>query len=439
MGLIIDNFAGGGGASTGIEMALGRSPDIAINHSAEALAMHARNHPGTVHLVSDVWEVDPVELCKGRPVDLAWFSPDCTHHSRAKGGKPIERKGAAKSRALAWVVIRYARTVKPKVIMLENVPEFLEWGPLDAKGKRIKRKAGLTFRIWLGKLRAQGYQVEMRKMRASDYGAPTSRARLFIIARCDGEPIVWPSPTHGPGTWKPWRTAAECIDWSLPCPSIFGRRKPLVPATLRRIARGIEKFVMARTARPFLVQRSYGERKGQAPRCMSIDEPLGTAVAGGIKHALVVAFVARHFGGKGTPGAPMQVPLHTITCVDHHALVTATLGDESDQVRAFLTRYNGKGEGQPAQLSLQTVTTRDRFGVVVVHGQEHRISDIGMRMLTPRELFLAQGFPEGYDIRARTKTEQVKLVGNSVSPPIAAALVRANLGHLVRRERGAAA
>jgi site-specific DNA-cytosine methylase len=269
--LIVDSFAGGGGASTGIEMALGRSPDIAINHDATALAMHEVNHPATTHLVSDVWEVDPVEVTAGRPVGLAWFSPDCKHFSKAKGGKPVEKK----IRGLAWVVVHWANVVAPRVIILENVEEFATWGPLGADNKPCPLQKGLTFKRWLSELERLGYVVEWRELRACDYGAPTLRKRLFLIARCDGEPIVWPVPTHKrvkayrdgradveklgsalvPDV-KPARVAAEIIDWSLPCPSIFDTAKqikekyglravrPLQKATMARLAKGVRRYVV---------------------------------------------------------------------------------------------------------------------------------------------------------------------------------------------------
>lgn len=446
-GLIIDSFAGGGGASTGIEWALGRSPDIAINHSPEAIAMHRLNHPATKHYCEDVWQVDPVEATGGQPVGLAWFSPDCTHFSKAKGGKPRSKK----IRALAWVVYRWAKAVRPRVICLENVEEFADWGPLLENGQPCPIRKGLTFRRWWRQLENLGYELDARELRACDYGAPTSRKRLFIIARCDGQPIRWPEPTHGPGL-PPYRTAAECIDWSLPCPSIFGRSKALSDATLRRIARGVMRYVVnARqpflvmsldhqssgpggglsgacdplttiTAKarhclvaPTLVQTGYGERDGQAPRSLDIQKPLGTVVAGGQKHAVVAAFLAKHYGGHETPGAPLDRPMSTITTQDHHALV-----------RAFLVAYYGnERDGRPLSEPMGTVVSRDRFGFVTVHGQQHYIADIGMRMLQPHELFKAQGFPDDVKLLG-TKTSQVRLCGNSVSPPVAAAIVRAN-------------
>jgi len=253
--MIVDNFAGGGGASTGIEMALGRSPDLAINHDPEAVAMHQANHPHTVHLCGDVWDVNPKDACAGRKVGLAWFSPDCKHFSKAKGGKPVSKK----IRGLAWVATRWAEEVEPRVIVLENVEEFQTWGPLGDNGLPCPKRKGDTFREWLLKLQTLGYMVEWRELRACDFGAPTSRKRLFLIARRDGKPIVWPAPTHTapilipPGsTLQPWKTAAECIDWSIPCPSIFTRKRPLADNTLRRVAAGIKQYVI-NNPRPFIV------------------------------------------------------------------------------------------------------------------------------------------------------------------------------------------
>lgn len=449
--LIIDSFAGGGGASTGIEWALGRSPDIAINHSPEAIAMHALNHPATKHYCEDVWRVDPVEATAGRPVGLAWFSPDCTHFSKAKGGKPRSKK----IRGLAWVVYRWARAVRPRVICLENVEEFADWGPLLDDGRPCQLRRGLTFRRWWRQLQNLGYEIDARELRACDYGAPTSRKRLFVIARCDGLPIVWPDATHGPGL-QPYRTAAECIDFGLDCPSIFGRKKALADATLRRIAHGVMRYVVnarqpylvlsidhqssgadgglrsaadplttitskARHAliAPTLIQTGYGERDGQAPRVPGLDKPLGTVVGTG-KHAVVAAFLAKHYGG--VVGQQLQQTLGTITARDHHSLVMA-----------FLLKYYGTDQDPRLTDPLHTITSRDRFGLVTVQGEPHYIADIGMRMLQPAELFKAQGFPD--DVRLLgTKTSQVALCGNSVSPPVAAAIVRANCVAQVQRE-----
>ncbi len=486
--LIVDNFAGGGGASTGIGQAFGRSVDVAINHDAQALAMHAINHPGTTHLCESVFKVDPEEITGNQPVGLAWFSPDCTHHSKAKGAAPR----SPRVRGLAWVVVRWARRVKPRVIMLENVEEFEDWGPLLEDGRPCPDRRGTTFRLWANQLRAAGYRVEWRQLRACDFGAPTTRKRLFVIARRDGLPIAWPTPTHGPGRPLPYRTAAECIDWSLPCPSIFERARPLAENTLRRIARGVMRYVV-NAAEPFivpvthtgdarahpigepmrtittanggefalvsptLVQTGYGEREGQAPRSLDVGAPLGTVVAGGQKHALVSAFLAKHYGGNETPGTPMSAAMDTITTQDHHALVASHItklrgtstaqaageplhtisagGTHFAEVRALLLKFYGTEQDPRLTEPLHTITTRDRFGLVTVHGQTYRIEDIGMRMLQPRELYRAQGFPDDYVIefehagRPLSKAAQVRMCGNSVSPPVASALVRANFAH----------
>jgi DNA (cytosine-5)-methyltransferase 1 len=404
-GLIVDNFAGGGGASTGIERALGRSVDFAINHSAQAIAMHTANHPATQHRIEDVWRVDPVELCAGRSVDLAWFSPDCTHFSRAKGAAPRSKR----VRGLAWVVTRWAKAVRPRVICLENVEEFQTWGPLDKEGQPIAKQAGKTFRAFLSKLRSYGYRVEYRSLCAADYGAPTTRRRLFLIARCDGEAIRWPEPTHGKGR-LPWRTAAEIIDWSIPCPSIFDRKKPLAEATQRRIAEGLRRYVLD-----------------------------GRVTVRG--H--VAALITKHYGG--VVGHSVQLPLGTITTKDHHALTTATLAKAPGKhdVRGWLIKYYG-GSGRPETQQqsllepLHTITTKARFGLVVVHGELFEIVDVGTRMLAPHELFAAQGFPADYRLdcdmggRPLTQTQQIELCGNSVSPPVAEAIVRANCGEAAR-------
>ena len=487
--LVVDLFAGGGGASTGIEQAIGRHVDIAINHAADAVALHQANHPQTLHFVSDVFEVDPLVVADGRPVGLLWASPDCKHFSKAKGGKPVNKN----IRSLAWVVVKWAKLVRPRVICLENVEEFQTWGPLLKDGRPCPDRKGRTFAKWKQALEALGYQVEHRELRACDYGAPTIRKRLFLVARCDGMPIVWPAQTHaekppkGSGL-KPWRTAAECIDWSLPCPSIFERERPLADATLRRIAHGVMRYVVnaaepyvvrightghgdsgkVRNVRepvstitskaehllcsPTLVQTGYGEREGQAPRAPGLHKPLGTIVAGAAKHALVGAFLAKHY--TGVVGSQLQDPIGTVTSVDHHSLVASNLiklrgtsnsaatdaplatisaqGTHHAEVRAFLTAYYGSDQDTPLDDPLHTVTTKPRFGLVTVAGQQYEIADIGMRMLQPRELYRAQGFPDSYiidrgaDGRQLPKDAQVRMCGNSVCPPLARALVAAN-------------
>lgn len=484
-GLVVDLFAGGGGASTGIEAALGRPVDIAINHSQVALAVHERNHPRTRHLTADLFEVEPRVATGGRKVDLLWASPDCTHHSRAKGGKPRSQK----IRSLAHVVVEWARAVRPRMIFVENVPEFLDWGPLDDDGRPIKARKGESFGYWQGALELLGYRVEHRVLDASLYGAPTRRRRLFLVARCDGEAITWPEPTHGPGR-APLRTAAECIDWSLPCPSIFERKRPLAEKTLWRIAQGIRRYVLE-SHRPFvlkvnhgrweprhediesplstitatrrghavvaptLVQTGYGERPGQAPRALDLQEPLGTVVACGQKHALAYALL-KHYGG--VVGQPLEDPASTITATDHHGLAAVTLakfrgtdpsqrgscpvdaplptisagGVHVAEVRAFLTAYYGNDAtgGQSAREPLRTITAKHRLGLVTVAGVDFQIADIGMRMLQPHELIRAQfgEFSEGYDLSpATTKAAQVRLIGNSVCPHVVRALVSSNV------------
>lgn len=434
-GLAVDLFAGGGGASTGIEAALGRPVDVAINHSATALAVHERNHPRTRHFVTSVWDVKPKLATGGKRVGLLWASPDCTHHSRAKGGKPKSRK----LRSLAWVVHDWARDTMPDLIVVENVPEFIDWGPLGDDDKPIKARAGETFRQWVCALELLGYDVAHRVLDASHVGAPTKRRRLFVVARCDGQPIRWPEQTHGPGL-LPYRTAAECIDWTLPTRSIFGRKKPLASATLRRIAAGLDRFVLSDPdpfvvgdVAPILIQTGQGERKGQRPRYLDLHQPLNTVVAQGQKHAVVCAFLAQHF--TGMTGKRLDAgPLPTITAIDHNAVVAAELDGASgraDQVRAFLTAYYGSKHeaGQDLREPMRTVVARDRFGLVTVGGRDRVITDIGMRMLAPHELLKAQfgRFAESYDLSpAKTTKAKVQLVGNSVCPELAEALVRAN-------------
>ena len=591
--LFIDNFAGGGGASTGIEMAIGRSVDIAINHDPDAIAMHKANHPASKHYCEDVWQVDPVEACAGNPVALAWFSPDCKHFSRAKGGKPVDKN----IRGLAWVAIKWAYTVRPKVLMLENVPEIQTWGPLGKDGKPIKERAAETFMGFILALtggipawhpayqemcdalsieptsemaqklqRGLGYKVQHRTLKSCDYGAPTTRTRFYLIARCDGRPIVWAEPTHAPkdseavkqGLKLPYHTAAECIDWSIPAQSIFERKKPLAENTMRRIARGIQKFVIDNpepfivtvnhsgegfrgqstdeplgtiTAKngygvvtptimcnntnnvgasvetplptvttgnrnylvaPSIIPIGYGEREGQAPRVNKVDEPLGTVVTSGKhylvaptliqyhsetakdevrgqelteplmtqdtsnRYALSVAHIMKNYGGGyNGAGSAADAPLDTVTAKDHNSLVTAHImtmrnnmdgqpideplttiscsGAHHAEVQAFLVKYFSTGAAKSVNEPLDTVTTKDRFALVTIHGEEYIITDIKMRMLQPRELFNAQGFPSDYiidhdaDGHPYVKSKQVARCGNAVTPQVPAALVRANL------------
>lgn len=496
--LVVDLFAGGGGASTGIEQAIGRAVDIAINHDAEAVSLHEANHPQTKHFVSDVFAAAPRAVTGGRPVGLLWASPDCTFHSKARGGKPHrDRNQARRRRALAWVVVRWAKEARPRVIALENVEEFQQWGPLLDDGQPCPDRRGQSFARWKKQLENLGYVVEHRELRGCDFGAPTIRKRLFLIARCDGQPIVWPAQTHGaPDSLpvrqkklKPWRTAAECIDWSLPCPSIFERDRSLADATLRRIAKGVMRYVV-NAPEPFIV--GVGGRMGQSParpvtkpfqtvtakadsvlvdvtvapfltehanasgqRNFGADEPLRTQVAQvkGGHFALVSAFLAKHYGG--VVGTELPRPLGTITTQDHHSLVASSIvklrgtskdgqpatdplhtisagGQHHAEVRAFLVKYYGADQDPRLEEPMHTVTTIDRFGLVTVHGEPYAIVDIGMRMLQPRELYTAQGFPANYiidrgaDGRELSKKAQVRLCGNSVCPPLARAIVAAN-------------
>lgn len=549
--LIVDNFAGGGGASTGIEEATGFSVDIAINHDPKAIAMHKANHPNTKHYCEDVWQIDPVQACNGHPVGLAWFSPDCKHFSKAKGGKPKDKN----IRGLAWVACRWAGLVRPRVIMLENVEEFKTWGPLNRRHHPIKDKQGKTFEKFVQQLNDLGYEVEFKELVAADYGAPTMRKRFFMIARYDGRPIVWPEPTHGPvdseevkaGLLKPYVGAYTQIDFSRPCPSIFdtseeikkkyGIRavRPLAQKTMDRIARGLKKFVLD-NPEPFIVPIGYGERKGQAPRVHDVKQPLPTIVGSGKhylcepymkqigqtgfpkdrskdvreplttivrknehclisptliqyhsetaqgevrgqtmkdpimtvdgsnRYGLVTSFLHKYYdGGYKGAGESMENPLPTVTAWDHNSVVTAnliqmnnhcdgkdirqplptiTVGDgHFGEVRAFLIKYYGQGTGQDIEEPLDTVTSRDRFGLVTIEGVDYQIVDIGLRMLEPKELYGCQGFLDDYiidhDYTGKTypRTEQVKRCGNSVSPMIPNALVRANLRELCVGER----
>lgn len=629
-GLVIDNFAGGGGASTGIEEALQRPVDVAINHDPEAILMHEANHHETRHYCQSIWSVDPLDAVRDALerhhgdeaaaldylISLLWFSPDCKHHSKAKGGKPREKN----IRDLAWVVVHWIERLQdaykrmgrdPKrvirCIMLENVEEFRQWGPLDEHGMPIKERQGEEFNLFVARIKRRGAKVEFRELRACDYGAPTSRKRLYMIVRFDGLPIVWPEPTHGkPGTpevesgrRKPYRTAAECIDWSIPCPSIFERDRPLKDTTLRRIAHGTMRYVvnaaqpfivpvtnsgwnpdrswaseeplrtvttakggefaavdagiiplthhgsaergqptnepfptvtganrgelarleativphvmtMRNAAKPFtaanepmhtvtangahknlvsatLVQTGYGERAGQSPRALDIGKPLGTVVAGGAKHAAVATFLSQFRGSNrtgsgGEPGEPAKAitaggthqavvcahieqanggprngklagraatqPFSTVTATgSQQRIVQTTLIEEGDlppdmmakatRVAAFLIKYYGAAQhGQAVDEPLHSVTALPRFAVVTVtiDATTYVIVDIGMRMLTARELARAQGFPDSYVLdpigpngRPLSKSAQIRMIGNSVCPDVAEALVRANL------------
>lgn len=441
--LVIDNFAGIGGASIGIEQALGRPIDIAINHNPVAVAAHLFNHPKTRHFCEDIFKVDPVKATQGSPIGLAWFSPDCTHHSKAKGGKPRKKK----IRGLAWVAIRWAATVRPRVIILENVEEFLDWGPLK-KGQPDKKRKGWTFNEWVWQLEHLGYEVEWRELVAADYGAPTTRKRFYLIARCDGEKIVWPEPTHGPDKARPWRSAAECIDWSIPARSIFERKKPLAEKTLQRIARGIQKFVIE-AKEPFIVgidNKSSGDRD-----VWSADRPLTTIVTEN-RHALCVPFLEKYHGLKsvkeGPRGNSIDQPLKTLDTSNRYALVAAFLskfygtntgsdirspiptitgqGQHLGEVKAFLIKYYKSAIGQSLKEPMHTATAKPRLGLVTIYGELYQIVDICLRMLRPRELARGMGFPETFHLMG-TNEQQVAGVGNSVCPAMAESLVKANV------------
>lgn len=559
--LVIDLFAGGGGASTGIEQAIGRHVDVAINHDADAIGMHEINHPQTRHYREDIRRVDPLAVTRGEAVGLLHASPDCTHHSQALGGQPRSQE----IRSLAWMVHRWAGKTRPDVITLENVEQMLQWSPLVAKrdpatgrvitldkiqganGKPTYRVAapgevvprgnqflvpdptrkGHNWDHFVEGLRAMGYKVEWRVICNAKVGCRSTRTRLYMIARCDGLPIVWPELTHAKnptGKLKPYKQAAECIDWSIPGTSIFGRKKELAEATMRRIAYGMKRFVLE-SKDPFivdgaartLVQTGYGEAEGQAPRAMDIQSAIGTMVAGGIKHAVASAYLVQAGHGEGsgdskrrsygvndvtgpvgtvtasgggqslatafmvqangghntvhardlrdgvstitTSGSQQQLAVAHLTTLrkhsigrdardpvpvvsaggEHHALVQYELGkeDEAGALRcaAFLMRYHASG-GQWADPRdpVTTITTHDRLALVTVwlKGEPWVIVDITLRMLTPRELYNAQDFPPDYVIdrtssgKKLTKTAQVRMAGNSVSPLPMRLIVAAN-------------
>jgi Site-specific DNA methylase len=466
--IVIDLFAGGGGASEALKQALGIDPALAYNHDEWAIGMHAANHPLTIHHREDIWHADPRRDVAGRPVGWFHASPDCTHFSQAKGGQPRSRK----TRALSWVVLKWVGQLAkvglaPRIISLENVWQILTWGPLVAKrdratgrvlkmdgtvaapGERVpvenqqlvpdKRHAGRTWRQFVAALRAYGYQVEWRKLRACDYGAGTSRERLFLIARRDGEPIRWPEPTHGPGRAQPYVPAAASIDFSDLGRSIFDRPKPLADATLRRIARGVVRHVL-QAQEPFFLTEFANASAG---RIWSASEPLRTQCAGvkGGHFALVSAFLEQACGGyyEGA-GQDLRQPTPTICAKGSiQRLVSVELSPDqragADRVAAFLVNYYGNGTALDLREPLDTVTTRDRMALVtvMVRGTPYVITDIRLRMLKPAELFRAQGFPPDYiidrtaDGRPISGTHAVRMVGNSVSPPPLRALAEANL------------
>ena len=370
--LIVDNFAGGGGASTGIEMATGMSVDIAINHDPEAIKMHKANHPSTRHYCESVWDVDPIKACKGHPVGLAWFSPDCKHFSKAKGGKPKDKN----IRGLAWVTCRWAALVRPRVIMLENVEEFKTWGPLNRSHRPIKKKQGETFKKFVRQLEELGYEVQTKELVAADYGAPTKRKRFFMVARCDGQPITWPEHTHAPadseevkkGLCKPYVGACTEIDFSLPCPSIFdtseeikekyGIRavRPLATKTMERIARGLKKFVLD-NAEPFIVQCNHSGANWDY--CRNMNEPLPTITA---KHGfgIVEPIISPYMGTNTTnhPGGDCRDPIHTITTGNQQCVVAPTL------IQYHSETADNDVRGQKLDQPLNTVDGSNRYGLV---------------------------------------------------------------------------
>ena len=374
--LIVDNFAGGGGASTGIELATGISVDIAINHDPEAIKMHKMNHPSAKHYCESVWDVDPVKACKGNPVALAWFSPDCKHFSKAKGGKPEDKN----IRGLAWVALRWAAKVRPRVIMLENVEEFRTWGPLNRRHRPIKSKQGETFKKFVKQLENLGYVVEFNELIAADYGAPTTRKRFFMIARCDNKPIIWPKPTHAPakseevkaGLLKPYVGAYTQLDFSLPCPSIFdtseeikekyGIRavRPLAPKTMERIARGLKKFVID-NAEPFVVQVNHSGAKSDY--CKSMNEPLNT-ITGKHGFGLVEPYLVQigQTGFSSDRSKDVREPLTTIVSKNEHCLIETKVAPIID--KAYVGNY-----GSSVENPLNTITTVDHNRLVEVNLQ----------------------------------------------------------------------
>lgn len=438
-GLIIDLFAGGGGASVGIEMALGREVDIAINHDPQAIRMHKTNHPNTLHLTEDVFKVDLKKIVGDRHVALMWASPDCTSHSKAKGGQP-RSKGL---RILPWAVFKHARLIKPDVIVMENVEEIQQWGPLDENGHPIKAKMGESYNQFMDAMKSLGYVVESRELIAANYGAPTTRKRWYAIFRRDGEPVVWPTPTHFENGTPKWLECGDYIDWSDLGKSIFDRKKPLAEATQKRIANGIKKYIID-NPNPYIVKNKdavayiiqyHGEQKAGDSRGQLLSEPIKTIDTSN-RYGLVTAFITKFY--KTGVGQSCTEPLHTITTSPGHFGL----------ISAMLIKYCGTGCGQELDSPLATITTKDRFGLVNVvidlEGDKYIISDIFLRMLNPEELKLMQGFPKDYIIdrdyewQKYPKSEQVARIGNSVVPMMAKAIVSANCGSLKIGERGAA-
>ena len=434
--LIIDCFAGGGGASVGIEMALGRGVDIAINHDPEAIKMHKVNHPNTLHLTEDIFKVDLQKYVNGRKVSLMWASPDCTNYSKAKGGQP--RKSGL--RILPWAVYKHAKQILPKVIIMENVEEIQQWGPLDEKGRPIKERQGEDYKKFITAMKGLGYRFNSRELVAADYGAPTTRKRWYAIFRRDGKDIVWPEQTHFKDSEPKWKQCGEFIDWSDLGKSIFDRKKPLAEATQKRIANGIRKYVLE-NPEPYIVKNDdavafliqyHGEQKVGESRGQLLSEPIKTIDTSN-RYGLVTAFITKYY--KTGIGQGCDEPIHTITTSPGHFGL----------VSAFLIKYYGSGCGQELKEPLATITTKDRFGLVNVEididGEKYIIKDIFLRMLKPEELKLMQGFPKDYIIDRDINwnkypiKEQVARIGNSVVPVMAQKLVEANCGYLKVGER----
>lgn len=433
--LIIDCFAGGGGASKGIEMALNRDIDIAVNHDPEAIRIHKVNHPNTLHLTEDIFKVDLQKKVAGRHVALMWASPDCTSHSKAKGGQP-RKKGL---RILPWAVYKHAKLILPDVIIMENVEEIQQWGPLDESGRPIKSRAGEDYNKFMDAMKSLGYAVESRELVAADYGAPTTRKRWYAVLRRDGKDIVWPKATHSktgdPGT-EPWLECGDYMDWSDLGNSIFTRKRPLADATMRRIANGYRKYVVEndkpyivdnKDAVAFLIQY-HGETKAGDSRGQLLTEPIKTIDTSN-RYGLVTAFISKFY--KSGTGQSCAEPLHTITTSPGHFGL----------ISAFLIKYYGTGCGQTLDAPLATITTKDRFGLVNVvteiDGEKYILKDIFLRMLKAEpELKRMQGFPADYVITHDAEgkrypiKEQVARIGNSVVPVMAQVLVAANCSYL---------
>ena len=428
-GLIIDCFAGGGGASVGIEMALGREVDIAINHDPQAIRMHKTNHPDTLHLTEDIFKVDLQKYVAGRHVALMWASPDCTSHSRAKGGQPRENG----LRILPWAVYKHVKAILPDVVIMENVAEIQEWGPLDEKGHPIKERAGEEYKRFVSSMKDLGYAFDSRELIAADYGAPTSRKRWYAIFRRDGETINWPKQTHSRDgiAFERWLECGDYIDWSDLGTSIFDRDKPLAEATQKRIANGIYKYII-NNPHPYIVKdkkamayliQYHGEQKDGDARGQTLDTPIKTIDTSN-RYGLVSAFITKFY--KTGIGSGCNEPLHTITTSQGHFGL----------VSAFLMKYYGNACWDSCEEPVGTITTKDRFGLtsvsIVIDGERYGIKDIFLRMLKPEELKIMQGFPRDYIIdrdsswRPYPKKDQVAKIGNSVVPIMAKKLVEAN-------------